>query len=641
MSKQVKLYQFLKRKPVNDDESCKAGPSTVEGVSSEKLVANGKKCRKAANRKYNSDYIKYGFTYIVKDADVQLPQCVICAEILSNGAMKPAKLLRHFESKHEDYVGRSIDFFRRKESELKSKKKIMETFSNHNKASLKASYIISLRIVQAKKPFTIGEDLILPCILDATHEILGAKFSQKMTSIPLSNNTVTRRIEVMSSDVENQLITKVKQSKWFSLQVDESTDITNKAILLVYVKYIDFEKLRACEEFMTCLEIRGHTTGDEIFKVLNGYIQEHNLSWTNCVGLCTDDAAAMTGRKSGLVSLVKKEAGEDIEITHCIIHREMLVAKRMNPEIHDILTSAVKIVNFIKSRSLNSRLFSILCEEMGSTHTKLLLHTEVRWLSRGRVLNRLYELREEVFTFLINNKSDFADNFKDQQWLAKLAFLSDIFQIINELNLSLQGPSKTIFDFGNRIDSFKKKLKLWERKVQEDRFDMFPLFSEFVSSTENFNTRNMFLCINNYIQALQQNFEDYFPVSFDSRSGNLWIIDPFLLDENCKLSLSEQEQLIELSSDLHLKTLKSNSINVITFWIQIREEYPILSEKALKVLLPFHSTYLCETAFSALSAIKTKYRNRLQVGPALRLSLTAIKPDIEKLVSEMQAQCSH
>lgn len=69
-------------------------------------------------------------------------------------------------------------------------------------------------------------------------------------------------------------------------------------------------------------------------------------------------------------------------------YREVLAAKYMSPEIHDILASAVKIMSFIKSHTFNStRLFSILCKEMGSTHTKLLLYTEIAWLSQGCVMD--------------------------------------------------------------------------------------------------------------------------------------------------------------------------------------------------------------------------------------------------------------
>ena len=66
---------------------------------------------------------------------------------------------------------------------------------------------------------------------------------------------------------------------------------------------------------------------------------------------------------------------------------------------------SIKIVNFIKSRPLHSRLFATLCTEMGAEHQQLLLHTKVRWLSRGRVLIRLFELRFEVKVFLeLHNK---------------------------------------------------------------------------------------------------------------------------------------------------------------------------------------------------------------------------------------------
>ena len=69
------------------------------------------------------------------------------------------------------------------------------------------------------------------------------------------------------------------------------------------------------------------------------------------------------------------------------------MAKNLSEELHDTLNTVIKCVNYIKARPLNQRLFSSLCDEMGADHTGLLLHTEVRWLSRGRVLKRVFELR--------------------------------------------------------------------------------------------------------------------------------------------------------------------------------------------------------------------------------------------------------
>ena len=60
----------------------------------------------------------------------------------------------------------------------------------------------------------------------------------------------------------------------------------------------------------------------------------------------------------------------------------------------------MKVVNMIRFRALNHRLFQSFCEEVGKEQTVLLYHTEGRWLPRVRVLSRLFELRNEIQQFL-------------------------------------------------------------------------------------------------------------------------------------------------------------------------------------------------------------------------------------------------
>lgn len=81
---------------------------------------------------------------------------------------------------------------------------------------------------------------------------------------------------------------------------------------------------------------------------------------------------------------------------------------------------------------------------------------------------------------------------------------------------------------------------------------------------------------------------------------------------------------------------------VAEFWISMKTEYPELSEKAVKILLPFSTSYLCELGFSALTEIKSKKRERLlMVDQEMRVSLSVIEPRIEKLCSENKCNLSH
>ncbi|XP_053145433.1 zinc finger MYM-type protein 6-like [Hemicordylus capensis] len=673
-NKQTHLFKSLNKRPrpsnqdlfmenednVSPSTSCLATISSDDHISAETSTLRAssdsdsesinesvhpiKKARGMFIRKYNADYLQYGFICSPGSEKVPRPQCVICSTVLSNEAMKPAKLLCHLETKHKQFANKPKDFLIRKSKELSLQNQALVQSATVDHSLMKASYLVALHIAKSKNPYSIGETLLKPCLVGVCNELLGSSASKKMKDLPLSNDTMTRRINELSSDIEEQVTEKVKLSKVFSLQLDESTDISNKATLLCYVRYIDYEINDVSEELLCCCELPSHTTGAEVFKVLNEYMEQAQLDWKNCVAVCTDGTASMLGKHSGVLAKIRSVASENMVHTHCFIHRQHLVAKKISPDLHEVLAQAVKIINFIKCDALNSRLFTILCDEMGSEHTHLLLHSEVHWLSRGKVLTRFFELRIEIEMFLIQKKCDnnYITCMQNVDWIAKVAYLSDIFNAINSLNLSLQGPLATIFTMGNKISAFKKKLELWIHRSEGGNYDMFETLSSLIYSDEglDFDHNSIKILIHNHLKSLQQKFEDFYPAGEDQRKGNLWVQDPFVMHSQNNLTIQEEEMLLELSSDAGLQSA-FQSMPIAQFWIKLKDEYEILHKKAMKILLPFSSTYLCEAGFSSMSLIKTKTCNRVDINNYLRLALTKTEPRIDRLVKTKQEQCSH
>ncbi|CAH2007776.1 unnamed protein product, partial [Acanthoscelides obtectus] len=109
--------------------------------------------------------------------------------------------------------------------------------TSRNDDGLRASYNISLLIAKSGKPHTIGEKLILPAVEEVLKTVLHKPASHIIKRIPLSNNTVERRIDEMSSDIESFLCNYL-QTTHFSIQLDELTLPDNAALLLAYVRFI-------------------------------------------------------------------------------------------------------------------------------------------------------------------------------------------------------------------------------------------------------------------------------------------------------------------------------------------------------------------------------------------------------------------
>ncbi|XP_073711553.1 zinc finger MYM-type protein 6-like [Misgurnus anguillicaudatus] len=608
----------------------------VQGNKSTADAAPAKRKRDKL-RKYSDTYLKFGFTY--KDTDgIELPMCVICSDVLSNECMKPSKLQRRLETNHGHLRDKPLEYFQASLRTLRGQQTIMKKSAKIGELALKASYKVALRIAQSKKPYTVAEDLILPAAIDMCNTIFGNDdCGNKLKTIPLSDTTIARRVDEMASDVRAQLMEKLKMAEAFALQLDETTDISKDAQLLAFVRFADQNEMQ--EEFLFCKPLPERTTSSEIFKAIDEFFRENDIPWAKCIALCTDGARSMAGLKSGLIALVRQVV-PDVLWTHCMLHRESLVAKELSVEFADVMESVVKAVNFIKRSALQTRLFAALCEAAGEEHTTLLYHSDVRWLSRGSVLSRVFELRASIHEFLRQHCTDLAAKFNDKTWLTQLAYLADVFSELNRLNKSMQGCNTHAIQLYDKMDSLQKKIKRWRDRVREGTFSMFPSVDELGDSADL--SPQVTRLIIGHLEALERQFGKYFSEAESWRRDKTWIQFPFKdnASNGSNLTVTEEDQLIDLSTDSTHKHMYETR-PLTQFWIFCQKTFPQLAKKAMMSLLPFATTYLCESAFSSLSYLKSKYRSKLQPESDMMLCLTSISPRIDRLCAVHQGQSSH
>jgi hypothetical protein len=183
-------------------------------------------------------------------------------------------------------------------------------------------------------------------------------------------------------------------------------------------------------------------------------------------------------------------------------------------------------------------------------------------------------------------------------WLCNLSYLTDIFEKLSELNTSLQGESANVLLLHNKITAFVKKISIRKQKVVNGNIDMFLWTHDFIE--ENKLGLEVIL---SHLTTLVIQFDKYFPTDWDIEKRD-WIRQPFSAppEETQHLPLTAQEELAELSSDRALQLVFLNK-DMCDFWLTVKNVYPVVAELAIRVLLPFATSYLCESAFYALTYI--------------------------------------
>ncbi|XP_066980426.1 general transcription factor II-I repeat domain-containing protein 2-like [Macrobrachium rosenbergii] len=532
------------------------------------------------------------------------PVCLVCNQQVS--VLKEYNIRRHYETHHEEKYHHLQGQLRKEKinellTGLKKQQSAFTRIREVSDAAVKASYLIANELVQASKPFSDGE-FVKTCMLKAA-EVVCPEKRPAFANISLSRNTVADRVEDLSGDLGGQMNDKIKSFIAISVAVDESTDVTDVAQLAIFIRGVD-ETLTITEEFLELVPMKDTTTANDIFSSLIRMLDKAGVDWSRAVSLATDGAPSMVGGKAGVATKFREkvqatDGGQDFWTFHCILHQEALCCKTL--KMDHVMSVVVQTVNFIRARGLNHRQFD--CFLSGNDiPAGLPYHTEVRWLSRGAVLKRFFELREEIGQFM-EKMGNPVKELKCLEWVQGLAFMVDITQHLNNLNKMLQGRKKVVTQYYENIRSFKLKLSLWETQLSNGDTSHFPCLTAVHVTGLNADLDQY----KDKITGLLQEFERRFQIFSELENEFAFFRSPFTVKAS-DMPADIQLEVIDLQCDSSMKQ-KFASVGLDTFYQYLLPGYPKLTSLAAKILSMFGTTYLCEQAFSVMNLNKTKHRS--------------------------------
>ena len=563
--------------------------------------------------------------------------CVICQTTIA--VMKEYNIKRHYTTKHSQTYGTlvgqaRVDKLEQMNKTIKKQQGIFTSYKKDSELVTKLSFKICESIAEKGKPFSEGE-FIKSCLGIFTDFACPEK-KHLLQQTSLSRFTVSRRITQLSDNIEETLKERINNCAAYSLALDESTDISDTAQLVVFVRGVT-DNFDIIETFLDMASMSSTTTGQDVSDEVLKLMDKFNLDPAKLCGLTTDGAPSMTGKNNGFTKKFLDTIGsQDVVVSHCIIHQENLCTKVLG--FADVMKDVVQCVNYIRSRGLNHRQFKAFLEELDADYPDVVYFSAVRWLSRAATLKRFWNLREEIKLFMINKQQAVA-YLSDDDWLNDIAFLTDITQHLSELNVKLQGKNQLAHKMFQHICSFEKKLQLFKTQLNKTALAHFPSLSVRKAEMPELDTSKYGENVGKLCAEFTRRFSGFRKCEMDF----MLFAQPFDMAPEDSPDCCQME-LIDLQSDNDLKRAYDNNDLVMFYKNHVCGKYPNLEQHAKKFVSLFGSTYCCEQFFSRMKFTKNRYRCQLtdeHLTSQLRVATTSVKADIDKMCKNTKFQVSH
>ena len=272
----------------------------------------------------------------------------------------------------------------------------------------------------------------------------------------------------------------IRESTYFSLMFDETTDVNTIEQMVIHGRYIDKDGQIVTKflKIMDCLESETEEGEEENFPAalrlnaekiqgkVTGFIEKENLPYEKLVGLGTDGAAVMIGRENGAVKKIIDRQISQQQATnlckalgqHCLAHKLNLAAskagntfpvivrfKKLLSKLHDFYSRTA-----IRTKGLETvqKLLSDTLEACGKVNDP----SDTRWLALGKCTVALKNILPSVLISLENEGNDRGDVVAAGlyhllaiwEFLAVLLLLRDVLPTVNRLSKLFQ---ETLINF--------------------------------------------------------------------------------------------------------------------------------------------------------------------------------------------------
>ena len=319
---------------------------------------------------------------------------------------------------------------------------------------------------------------------------------------------MARREMDLSQRITCKLKSAMKNCSYFSVALEESVDVTDVSQLMIFAQLVD-KSFEVQEELLTLHLLTGGRKGFDIYEALNSVVSEFG-GFKKCSCIVTDGAKAMVESKTGLLGLLRAIEINCITLL-CVIHQEALCRKVL--KMMNVMQSVVKMVNLIQGSNKSQRHFVSFLKELDAEFSDLPLHTSIRWLSAGKVLKHFFRLRKEILSFFEDQLMDSTNTFQAQlqsiEFLCGLAFLIDMTNHLNMLNLNLQGKEQSISRLVGHVEGFHSKLVLFTNCLQNNNLAHFPSCSVIKKEYSNADLTQFVSNITSLSEEFQNRFEDF------------------------------------------------------------------------------------------------------------------------------------